>query len=439
MGITMRQKRWNLKRVCKEMLAAALFLGCFWVSGIVSLADSTGKVTVESANVRKEADKNSEIVGSAAKNAEVTILDEVSDSAGTAWYKIQVDGNTTGYVRADLINRTDEGETASGSQTAAAGAAAEAETPMDPQYASVSVQAAKIRTAPSTNNTSVVESLEEGTQLVVSGQSAGEDGKTWYYVSFSGNGGEKTGYVRSDLVTLGELLPAEEPEQEEQPAEPEQEEQPAEPEHNDYEVVYTTDNEGNYCYYLYDNVEGSRQKLDEVLAAAHGQNENAKINAETVVRQRIVIIVMAVLLALLVITAAVLIIRLRNSYYYEEYEEDEEEDEDEDENEDEREAVRRSSRLRSRAAEPDEESYERAGVRREEEELRPEKRAERPQAVPEQRTEREARRPRRMPEEAASEESIRKSAPAPRKKAKNFLLDDDEFEFEFLNMDDKDL
>lgn len=429
------------------MLAAALFLGCFWVGGIVSLADSTGKVTVESANVRKEADKNSEIVGSAAKNAEVTILDEVSDSAGTAWYKIQVDGNTTGYVRADLINRTDTGETASDSQTSAAGAAAEAETPMDPQYASVSVQAAKIRTAPSTNNTSVVESLEEGTQLVVSGQSAGEDGKTWYYVTFSGNGGEKTGYVRSDLVTLGELLPAEEPEQEEQSAEPEQEEQPAEPEHNDYEVVYTTDNEGNYCYYLYDNVEGSRQKLEEVLAAAHGQNENANLNAEMVVRQRIVIIVMAVLLALLVITAAVLIIRLRNSYYYEEYEEDEDEDEDVDEGEEEEElsgeAVRKPSRLRSRAAELEEETeteaYERAGMRREERASRPERRTERPQAEPEQRMEREARRPRRMPEEAAAEESVRKSAPAPRKKAKNFLLDDDEFEFEFLNMDDKDL
>ena len=29
--------------------------------------------------------------------------------------------------------------------------------------------------------------------------------------------------------------------------------------------------------------------------------------------------------------------------------------------------------------------------------------------------------------------------PAPKKKAKNFLLDDDDFEFEFLNMDSKDL
>ena len=39
-------------------------------------------------------------------------------------------------------------------------------------------------------------------------------------------------------------------------------------------------------------------------------------------------------------------------------------------------------------------------------------------------------------EESDGEENIR---PARARKAKNFLLDDDEFEFEFLNMDDKDL
>ena len=45
-----------------------------------------------------------------------------------------------------------------------------------------------------------------------------------------------------------------------------------------------------------------------------------------------------------------------------------------------------------------------------------------------------------MPEVSYQEEEpAAKPTPAPRKKAKNFLLDDDDFEFEFLNMDDKDL
>ncbi len=38
--------------------------------------------------------------------------------------------------------------------------------------------------------------------------------------------------------------------------------------------------------------------------------------------------------------------------------------------------------------------------------------------------------------QAAERRPVKKAAP---RKAQNFLLDDDEFEFEFLNMDDKDL
>lgn len=46
----------------------------------------------------------------------------------------------------------------------------------------------------------------------------------------------------------------------------------------------------------------------------------------------------------------------------------------------------------------------------------------------------------KRPESGERHEEQEKPAPrkAPRK-SQNFLLDDDEFEFEFLNMDDKDL
>ena len=179
MEVIMKYKRWDLRKAGKGAIAAILFAGCFWISGIVGLADSTGKVAVESAKVRKEASTASEVVGSAAKDATITILEEVTDSAGTAWYKVKVDGDTTGYVRADLVNKDGDGGDASQSTvaatadtSAAGGATTAAETAMDAQYASVSVQAAKVRTAPSTND-SVVESVAQNTQMVVSGQSAG--------------------------------------------------------------------------------------------------------------------------------------------------------------------------------------------------------------------------------------------------------------------------
>lgn len=454
----MKYKRWDLRKAGKGAIAAILFAGCFWISGIVGLADSTGKVAVESAKVRKEASTASEVVGSAAKDATITILEEVTDSAGTAWYKVKVDGDTTGYVRADLVNKDGDGGDASQSTVAAAadtsaagGATTAAETAMDAQYASVSVQAAKVRTAPSTND-SVVESVAQNTQMVVSGQSAGSDGKTWYYVTFTGsNGAEKTGFVRSDLVTLGEMVPVEEPVEEETPQE-ETPQEPQEPENNDYEVVYTTDEEGNYFWYLYDNVEGTRQKLEEVLAAAHAQSQNEKTNAQTVVKQRVVIIVLAVVITLLMVAVAVLIIKLRNSYYYEEYEDEEDAEDAEDEPEIYEPEPKRTARAR-RAIEESDESDEDdedeeepvPDVRTRKPERRPEKRSARTEEpAEERRPEREGRRPRRteMPEVSYQEEEPAAKptpAPAPRKKAKNFLLDDDDFEFEFLNMDDKDL
>lgn len=444
----MKYKRWDLRKAGKGAIAAILFAGCFWISGIVGLADSTGKVAVESAKVRKEASTASEVVGSAAKDATITILEEVTDSAGTAWYKVKVDGDTTGYVRADLVNKDGDGGDASQSAaattadtSAAGGATTAAETAMDAQYASVSVQAAKVRTAPSTND-SVVESVAQNTQMIVSGQSAGSDGKTWYYVTFTGsNGAEKTGFVRSDLVSLGEMVPVEEPVEEETPQE-ETPQEPQEPENNDYEVVYTTDEEGNYFWYLYDNVEGTRQKLEEVLAAAHAQSQNEKTNAQTVVKQRVVIIVLAVVVTLLMVAVAVLIIKLRNSYYYEEYEDEEDAEDAEEEPEIYEPEPKRPARAR-KAVEELEEEEEELDVRTRKPERRPERKSVRTEEpAEERRSEREGRRPRRaeMPEVSYQEEEpAAKPTPAPRKKAKNFLLDDDDFEFEFLNMDDKDL
>lgn len=462
------------------MLTAALFAGGFLTQGFVSLADSTGTVLAESAKVRQEASTTSEVIGSASKNAEVTIKGSIKDSAGTLWYQIVVEGDTTGYVRSDLIQPDDEGEITQLTETAqadtqttenetaqtdssAGGAATAAETPMDQQYATVSVKAAKIRTAPSTND-AVVESLAQDTQLIVSGQSNGSDGKVWYYVTFTGsNGAEKTGFVRSDLITLGEMLPVTEPEPvvEEEPVESAE---PEEPVNSDYELVYTTDTEGNYCWYLYDHVNNNRQKLDEVLAAAHAQSSNEETNADIVVRQRLVIIVMAVLIVLFIITVIVLSIKLRNSYYYEEYDEDEEEDEEEDE------SLPPDFEKRSRRAAREENEYEerapRAARERGDEEGRPRRAGraeeERPRRGSGEEAERAPRgrqgaaeRPVRADREEAgarrrkapvqevtyreeTESAVPVKTPA-KKKAKNFLLDDDDFEFEFLNMDDKDL
>jgi uncharacterized protein YgiM (DUF1202 family) len=206
-----------------------------WANPIVSHADTTGTVTTASAVIREKADTSSNAIGSSSLGAEVTIKAQTTDASGTLWYQVYVDANTLGYIRADLVSAegevstvqtadtsdsqtTSEGQNTSDSQDASdgssqengGGASVEAETAMDAQYASVSVQAAKIRKGPSTDE-GIVETLAEGTQVVVRGKSGGSDGKDWYYVTFTGtDGSEKTGFVRYDLVTLGDMLPEEE-------------------------------------------------------------------------------------------------------------------------------------------------------------------------------------------------------------------------------------
>ena len=418
-----RKNRYTASRKRRFLLGLTTAFGimsALWCGSFVSLADATATVKFN-AKIREKTDTNSAVVGSASQGKTVTLKSEVADASGTAWYEVYIESGTTGYIRADLVeknndgdvpkvtasstdNQSDAGAAASGG---ASGATVQAENAVDAQYATVSVNC-KVRSAPSTNDT-VVENLAAGAQVVVSGQSNGSnDGKMWYYVTFTGaNGGEKTGFIRSDLLTLGEMVPM----PEEVPAvEPET---PIEPEvsvyNSDYEVSYR-DAEG--AWYLIDYTTGGEYPLSQLLDAVQNQSSEVSEDAKALVKQRIVIVVLIILAVALIIAVVIMAVKLRDAYY-EDYEDDEEEDEDEEEeDEDEDEEEETSSRRRRRVEEEEEEAPSRRRRRAEEEEETP------------------SRRRRRMEEEEAAK-------PAAKRKAKNFLLDDEEFEFEFLNMDDK--
>lgn len=418
-------------------------MSMLWCGSFVSLADATGKVNVGSAKIRQSTDTASEVIGSTSQGKTVTIKSQVTDAAGVAWYEVYVDSNTTGYIRADLVDKNDDGEilqtTASAPETPSdagqsdntqtdtvtetsggTGATAQAENPMDAQYASLTVNS-NVRTTPSKDSDAVTK-LTEGTQVIVSGQSNGSDGKTWYFVTFTGaDGGEKTGFIRSDLLSLGEMVPP--PAEPEVPAEQEAPVEPVAPVNNDYELVYK-DAEGEW--YLIDNTTGGEfsyeHKLSQLLDAVQNQSEGASEDAKTLVKQRIAIVVLIVLAVALIIAVIIMSVKLRDAYY-EDYEDDEDEDDEEEEEET---PVRR----RRRTEEEEEEAPVRRRRRTEEEEETPVRRR--------RRTEEEetpAKRRRRMEEEESEKEKA--SAAAAKRKSKNFLLDDDEFEFEFLNMDDK--
>ena len=216
------------------------------------------------------------------------------------------------------------------------------------------------------------------------------------------------------------------------------EEQP-EPEHNDYEVVYMTDTENPDTgkYYLYNNIDGTMADVEVLFSSITTANENvARLESESS-QKNIVIIILAVVIVLLFIGLTILIIKLRGAYEYD-YDEDEEEDEEEF---DEPAPRRRRRDYQEDEVEERPRRQERAGKASREEEMRPARRERGREEAPERegRPSRNSnperqRQPVRRPVE--NNEGTVKKAP---RKAQNFLTDDDEFEFEFLNMDDKDI
>lgn len=449
-----QKKRYAAARRCRflwGMMTAVGIVSALWCRSFVSLADAAGTVKVDSVVIREKADKGSSAIGSASRGAEVAIRDEVQDSSGALWYQVYVDTDTTGYIRADLIEKKDGGADAqsdngsdsqrqdadAGGSRAASGAAVQAGSAMDAQYATVSVETLRVRTAPSTND-AVVDRLAKNAQVIVSGQSDGTDGKVWYFVTFTGTSGvERTGFIRSDLLSLGDMVPVPEEEEPEQPAET-----PApvtQQVNDDYELSYDQEKDGTYAWYVHDNVAGYKQKLQPLLDAAQAQEEDASDDAKTLVRQRIVIVVLIALAVLLIVAVIIMALKLRD-VYYEDYEDEDGQEEDDV-------SQRRRSggedetpvRRRSREEEPEVPSQRRRSGGEDGTPAQRRRRAE-------EGDETSVRRRRRMEEEEAETARRRtvresddrdESASARKRKTKNFLLDDDEFEFEFLSMEDR--
>ena len=385
-------------------------------------ADATGKVTAPSAKIRKSADINSEVVGSSENGKTITITAQVTDAAGTVWYEVYVDSNTKGYIRSDLVSvdassgtiPTQSTQADAPAQTntseapavTASGAELPAETEMEAQYASIKVAAAKIRASASTT-AGVVGTIPQNTQVVVTGKTAGSDGKDWYYVTFTATDGqEKTGYVRNDLVNLGDMVPAGEPEQEPQDTSEGSDEPIEDPEEKDYDVVFE-DNEDGGEWYLYNNLEGKKQKLDELFEAAEAQENNDTMYSSTITKQRIVIIVMILVIVIMAFAITIMIFKLRDAYY-EAYEDEEEDAYEKPRNNRREEVTTKKTSTRDSNQSP---------VRR--------RAAESDKGMP-------------VREVTYEEETAGQIKPAPKKKAKNFMLEDEEFEFEFLNVKNRD-
>lgn len=437
----------------KGFAACAVAAGIFWMTAFTALA-AEGEITAETAYIRSQANTESEVVGSTAKGKKVDLIESVKDSAGVTWYKVPVAGGGYGYIRGDLVKTSDTVPAASTTsqttdQPAANQPAETVPTSIGEQAAVIQCDTNAIIRSGASKSHSVVSSLPNGTPITLIGEANDNAGNKWYQITANYNGRSIEGYIRSDLIAIGaqggdnssEGEGGEAPAEGENPEggegeNPEGEGQAPEetapaPEqdssHMDYEIRWAKNQDNDdYDYFLYDNTteQGTRMRLSEVLNAVTSSSAYTQKLQDQVDRNKIIIIVLAGVIVLLFVIITILIFKIR-SLYYEDYDDEDEEEEEEEEPE----PVPVKKKVVRRKVE--EEAEESVPVRKKKPVPKDEaagRSSERPA-----RPKREAE-----PEVRAAERKEGTKKPAARK-SQNFLVDDDEFEFEFLNMDDKDV
>ncbi|MCM1188275.1 MAG: SH3 domain-containing protein [bacterium] len=291
---------------------------------IVSHAESQGKVTATSANIRKEPNSTSTVIGSTEKDKIIAITSQVKGSDGYTWYQTFVNSETLGYIRSDLVTIIDgttpatvtpvPATTTTPTTTTTTTTASNNETPaevspVNPVSATVSGSSnVNVRSNASTSS-AVVKKVSSGLALTVTGTAQGKDGKTWYKVSFSADGSEVEGFIRSDYVKLSEeLTPYTEPEVPETP--PETDPEPDEPETPEVVKDFDTRLEED-GWYLLDmqknekhNIQGLFEKVEQNLKAYEEEVKTTKA-------QKAVIIVLVLLLVAAAAAVALLIFKIR--------------------------------------------------------------------------------------------------------------------------------
>ncbi len=88
------KSKMNIKSIV--ILAAVSLISLFFIN--MSFAANTGKITVETANLRETADEESKILEQLSMDKEVEIIEKVGN-----WYKVKANG-ITGYIREDLLD-----------------------------------------------------------------------------------------------------------------------------------------------------------------------------------------------------------------------------------------------------------------------------------------------------------------------------------------------
>ena len=227
------------------MKSTLVVIGAILVAGLMSInvLAAGGTVNASNVNVRSSADTTSNSVAVVNTNDAVTINTEVTGTDGKTWYNVTTAGGVTGFIRADLVTKTQDAAATTTTTTTtttpattdnnAAGATTNATTTtnnttttttttpattepkvqvtaINNQTAYIAPASVNIRKTPSTNG-DIVAKAQQNSVITLTGETQASDNYKWYQVSFEANGTTMTGFIRSDLITF--TAPTVKPEQ----------------------------------------------------------------------------------------------------------------------------------------------------------------------------------------------------------------------------------
>lgn len=327
-GLHMRETvktRFQLKTTVMLAVTLMVIVLVTGMNAIISHAEE-GKVTATSAVIRASADVGSEMVGSAMQGEVYTITGEAADADGVhTWYQITFEENKTGYVRSDLMQKVGGGAAAPSTPTTPTTPASTAVgevTALQPVSAKVTGEQVRVRSNASTSG-SIVSTVQRDVVLTVVGMAQDSEQKTWYQVNFSDATGQKDGYVREDFVSLeGERIPADQvPEEPDpvvtDPVDPVVTPEPA-PVHKDYE---TQQYDGVWC--LVDYAQDQMWTISELLTAGPTNKELYDEAQAKLKSTKIIMMILVVMVVVLALATTLLFFKVRDmmdAAYFEEVE-----------------------------------------------------------------------------------------------------------------------
>ena len=302
------------KELRKKLLGVAgmVMMMCFMFvhCSIISEA-AEGKVTASSAKIRKEASTTSEVVGGALQNDTYTITAETTGADGRIWYQITFDGNKTGYIRSDLMQKTGD-VPSTGTNTGATINPTVSVTDVQPVSATITGNSVRVRSDASTNG-AIITNVVRDVVVTITGQATDSQNKTWYRVSFSNESGEVQGFIREDFLTVsGTIAPVvdtpvvDTPVVDNPSVDTPVIDTPT-TSLNDYEVI----NEDG-VWYLVDNTAGFKYSAKDLIAATKSNEVAINNYKEQVASQKKIVVVLVILVIALGVAATLLFLKMKD-------------------------------------------------------------------------------------------------------------------------------